>query len=109
MLKKPITDADSVLSRAAASQLARAKLLSTRIYALACERRAVGELQLDIKTLAEMAGLRPWSNQTKQRILILSKEAPLHDPLKAFVTEWTVADGGVHLRWESAGPDEALH
>ncbi|RTL47043.1 MAG: hypothetical protein EKK53_00880 [Burkholderiales bacterium] len=109
MLKKPITDPDSLLSKAAASQLDKAKLLSSRIYVLACERRAVGELQIDIKTLAEMAGLRPWSNQTKQRILELAKHAPLHDPLKSFVSEWAIADGVVHLRWDAAAPGEAIH
>lgn len=109
MLKNPITDADSLLSRAAASQLAQAKRLSSRIYALACERRSAGEFHIDLKTLAEMAGLRPWSNQAEQRILILSKEAPLHDPLKEFVTTWEIVDGSLYLRWETAAPDEKLH
>lgn len=109
MLKKSMTKVEGILSSADAHQVAKARLLSSRIYALACERRAAGELQIDIKTLAEMAGLRPWSNQNKQRTLILAKEAPMHDPLKAFVTEWTIADGGVHLRWDAAGPDETLH
>lgn len=107
--KKPPTDTESALRRAAATQSALAKSLSSRIYALACESEAVGELQIDIKTLAEMAGLRPWSNQTKQRILELAKDAPLHDPLKSFVSEWSITDGVVHLRWDAAAPGEAIH
>lgn len=109
MLKKPINDVESALRRAAENQSTKAKLLSSRIYALACERKAEGELQIAIKTLAEIAGLRPWSNQAKQRILELSKDAPLYDPLKSFVSEWAIGDGFVHLRWDAAAPSEALH
>lgn len=109
MLKKPPTDTESLLQMAAQAQSAQAKLLSSRIYALACESKAAGELQIDIKTLAEMAGLRPWSTKTKQRILELAKIAPLHDPLKSFVSEWSLVDGVVRLRWDAATPGEAVH
>ena len=109
MLKTPEQVMQEGLARAAASHETGSKLLSQKIFEYACSSRASGELEMTFQELAAIAGLGPWQARIRDRLLSMVKEAPRHPPLDGFVTQWSVGDDRVRLKWDVAAPGEAVH